>query len=88
MFLRSGMEGYQYAGLSVADAMARHKAGRRPPVVAILVGGEAPAVPSEPVDGLQVRAAKLPAGIVYLVTRLDRPLETPAVQPTLAMDLD
>lgn len=85
MCMRAGMEGYQYAGLSVADAMARHQAGRRPPVVAILVGGEAPA---EPVDGLQVRSAKLPAGIVYLVTRLDRPLETPAVQPALAMNLD
>lgn len=68
--LRAGMAGYQYAGLSIEDALRRHAEGKRPPAVAVVVSqrheGELP----ERVNGLPVSRGNIPAGIVYVVTDL------------------
>lgn len=90
IYLRAGMVGYQYAGLTVEDALARHRAGKRPPVLAIFVSDRdtAAAVPEE-VDGLPVRRGKLPTGTVYLVTDTGKtPLESQPVQAGLALELN
>lgn len=84
MHLRAGMAGYQYAGVGIEDALARHEQGKRPPVQVIVISLQHPEVP-EQINGLPVWRGRLAPGTVYLVTDMGSAPAREPEQPALEL---